>query len=157
MLDIGCGGGFMANAFSRMGAQATGLDIAEASVAYARKHFPACEFYCESFSDFRKRRLSFDFVFSTEVLEHLPGPGDFMATLQAVTKPGGYVYIATPDAGHPAVPLDISQWGDITPPEHLQFFNRENLSNLFSRYGFAVARAYKKLKPAHSLIFRRET
>lgn len=157
VLDIGCGGGFMVNAFSRLGAQASGLDIAAGSIAYARKHFPKCQFYCESFNDFRRRQLSFDFVFSTEVLEHLPGPGEFMATLEAVTKPGSYVYIAAPDAGHPAVPRDISQWGDVAPPEHLQFFNRRNLSILFGRHGFALQWAYQKATPAHSLIFHRET
>lgn len=155
-LDIGCGGGFMVNAFARLGAKASGLDISEASIAYARRRFPHCQFYCEPFDRFRARGLVFDFIFSTEVLEHLAGPGEFMATLQAITRPGSHVYIAAPDAGHPAVPSDIAQWGDVAPPEHLQFFNRDGLAILFRRYGFVLEKAYKKTTPAHSVIFRRE-
>jgi hypothetical protein len=44
-----------------------------------------------------------------------------------VTRPGGFVYLSVPDAGHPAVPADIWDWTDIWPPEHLQFFTLKNL------------------------------
>ncbi|HUK07303.1 MAG TPA: class I SAM-dependent methyltransferase [Stellaceae bacterium] len=153
---IGCGGGFMVGAFARLGARAIGLDINAAAIAYAHRHFPRCEFYCESLRDFRARGLHFDFVFSTEVFEHLAGPSEFMATLDAITKRGSRVYIATPDSGHAAVPADLSQWDQIQPPAHLQFFNREGLSVLFRRYGFVLEKAYRKRSPARSLVFRRE-
>ena len=78
-----------------------------------------------------------------------------MTTLAAVTKPGGRVYLSTPDAGHPAVPADIIQWSDVAPPEHLQLFNRANLTLLFEHYGFRLEKAYHKRTPAHSVIFRR--
>ena len=154
-IDLGCGPGAMAHAFSRWGARASGLDINESGIAYARKHFPGCTFYCETFAQFRKRGLTFDFVFSTDVLEHLAGPAEFMATLAAITRPGGHVYIAAPDSGHAAVPRDISQWSDVSPPAHLQFFNRRNIEILFARYGFVLKRADRKRTPAHSLIFVR--
>ncbi len=154
-LDIGCGGGFMVRALARLGAEASGLDINEGGIAYARAHFPMCRFYCESLSSFRRRGLTFDFVFSTDLMEHLPGVEEFMLTLEAVTHPGSRVYIATPDSGHPAVPRDLSAWIDVAPPEHLQWFDRHNIELAFQRYGFAVERAEKKRSPAHSLIFVR--
>lgn len=155
VLDMGCGGGFMVGAFARLGARASGLDISEGSIGYARKHFPRGTFYCESFAAFRARGLSFDFVFSSELLEHVPGPDEMMTTLATVTKLGGHVYLSTPDAGHPAVPADIIQWSDVAPPEHLQLFNRANLTLLFEHYGFRLEKAYRKRTPAHSVIFRR--
>ncbi len=155
VLDIGCGGGFMAAAFARIGARASGLDISQNSIDYARKHFPQCNFYCESFSDFRSRNQTYDLVFSSEVLEHLPGPDEFMATLSAVTRPGGFVYLSAPDAGHPAVPSEISDWSDICPPEHLEFFNARNLAILFERYGFRNHKNFSSKTPAHSRIFRK--
>ena len=156
VLDVGCGGGFMAGAFARLGARASGLDIGAGAIAYARKHFPRVTFYCEPFAAFRRRGLSFDFVFSSELLEHLPGPDGLLETLAAVTKPGGHVYVSAPDAGHPTVPSDLAQWADVIPPEHLQFFNRGNVELVFARYGFRPAKAYRKRTPALSLIFRRE-
>jgi SAM-dependent methyltransferase len=155
VLDIGCGGGFMAEAFARIGARVSGLDISQNSIDYARKHFQQCNFYCESFTDFRARNQTYDFVFSSEVLEHLPGPDEFMKTLSAVTRPGGFVYLSAPDAGHPAVPAKISDWNDICPPEHLEFFNAGNLTMLFERYGFRSHRNFSSKTPAHSRIFRK--
>jgi SAM-dependent methyltransferase len=155
VLDIGCGGGFMARAFARLGAEASGLDINEGGIAYARAHFPMCRFYCESLAEFRRRGLAFDFVFSTDLLEHLPGVDEFMATLAAITRPESRVYIATPDSGHPSVPRDLSTWIDVQPPEHLQWFDRRNIEMVFARAGFAVERAERKRAPAHSLIFVR--
>jgi 2-polyprenyl-3-methyl-5-hydroxy-6-metoxy-1,4-benzoquinol methylase len=155
VLDIGCGGGFMVRALARLGADASGLDINEGGIAYARAHFPMCKFYCESLADFAARRLAFDFVLTTDLLEHLPGVDEFMKMLDASTRPGSRVYVATPDSGHPAVPSDLAQWIDIAPPEHLQWFDRRNLEFLFGRYGFVLERAQKKRTPAHSLIFVR--
>jgi 2-polyprenyl-3-methyl-5-hydroxy-6-metoxy-1,4-benzoquinol methylase len=83
VLDIGCGGGFMVEAFERIGGRATGIDISRNSVNYATKHFPRSRFYCKSLADFRGCGLTFDFVFSSEVLEHLPGPAQFMETVVA--------------------------------------------------------------------------
>ena len=155
VLDIGCGGGFMVQALARLGAEASGLDINEGGIAFARAHFPACRFYCESLADFRKRGLTFDFVLSTDLLEHLPGVEEFMRTLEAITRPGSRVYIATPDSGHTAVPHDLAAWIDVAPPEHLQWFDRRNIELVFARHGFALERAEKKRTPAHSLTFLR--
>lgn len=156
VLDIGCGGGFMVEAFARIGARASGLDISENSIAYARNRWPNYAFYCESQEVFRRRHLTYDFVFSSEVLEHVPGPDEFMQTLAAVTRPGGFVYISAPEADHPAVPHDVALWQDICPPEHLQWFNAHNLALLFAQYGFKIHRRYKSKTPAHSVIFQKE-
>lgn len=155
VLDFGCGGGFMVGAFRRLGAQASGLDICAGAIAYAKKHFPRGTYYCEPMPIFAARRLRFDFVFSSEVLEHVPGPDELLATLAAVTKPGGYLHISSPDAGHERVPANIADWDQVAPPEHLQLFNRENARILFARYGFTLVRAYPNKKPSLSLLFRR--
>lgn len=155
VLDLGCGGGFIVRAFSRWARSATGLDISQGGVDYARSHFPDCTFYCEDFAAFRTRGLRFGFVFASELLEHLPGTDEFMATLTAATEPGSYVYFSAPDIGHRAVPNDVREWGDICPPEHLQFFNRANAQLLFERYGFRLHKVWNNAKPAHSLIFVR--
>lgn len=155
VLDLGCGGGFMVEAFARLGARASGLDVSAGAIAYARKHFARGTFYCEAPNAFLVRRLQFDFVFSSEVLEHVPGPDALLQSFTAVTKPGGYLYMSTPDAGHPRVPADIAQWDQVAPPEHIQLFTRENASILFERYGFTLAKAYRNQKPGLSLLFRR--
>ena len=155
VLDLGCGGGFMVEAFGRLGAKASGLDISAGAIAYARKHFPRGTFYCEPMPAFAARGLQFDFVFSSEVLEHVPGPDELLTTLAAVTKRGGYLHISSPEAGHKRVPANIAEWDQVAPPEHIQLFNRENARILFARYGFSLVKAYPNKKPGLSLLFRR--
>jgi len=155
-LDMGCGGGFMVDAFARLGAKASGLDISAGAIAYARKHFARGTYYCEPMDAFRARGLQYDFVFSSEVLEHVPGPDELLTTFAAVTKPGGYLYVSSPDAGHPLVPANIADWDQVAPPEHIQLFDRINARILFARYGFTLAKVYPNKKPGLSLLFRRE-
>ncbi|MGH6802889.1 MAG: class I SAM-dependent methyltransferase, partial [Methyloceanibacter sp.] len=152
-LDIGCGGGFITHSFSRLGARAVGLDINESSIAYARAHFPDCSFFCEGFETFAKRGLLFDFVFSSEVMEHIPGTRAFMSLVAAVTKPGSHVYIATPDCEHETVPRNLADWDQVAPPEHVQLFNKRNMVALFEQYGFVLKTAFTKRSPALSLLF----
>ena len=155
VLDVGCGGGFMTNAFRRLGAQAHGMDISENSIAYARNRFLDCTFHCENFTSMAKSELIFDFIFTTEVLEHIRGAREFMEMIISISRPGTIVYLATPDAGHESVPEDMSSWGDICPPAHIQWFNKSNMALLFDNYGFKLVRAFTKKTPALSMLFHR--
>ncbi len=155
VLEIGCGGGFMVEAFGRFAREAVGVDLSENSIAYARKRWPQHRFFAEGLGAFASRGESFDFVFSSEVLEHVLDPHEFMDTLRRCVRPGGYAYVSAPDAGHKAVPRDISTWEDICPPEHLQWFSQHNMVLLFERYGFRLHHDYKSRTPAHSVLFQR--
>lgn len=155
VLEIGCGGGFMVNAFAQLGAKAVGVDVSASSIEFARNSFPGGTFYCEPIGQFGERGLTFDFIFSSEVFEHLAGTADVMGAIAAAAKPGGYVYVSAPDLSHAAVPADIRQWPEISPPEHLQFFTRDALIACFRRYGFDLYREFPHKKPAHDRIFVR--
>jgi SAM-dependent methyltransferase len=155
VLEIGCGGGFMVHAFSRLGAIASGVDLSANSIAYARKSFPKSTFYCESLEAFSGRGLAFDFIFSSEVFEHLAGTSEVMAAISRMSKLGTFVYVSAPDLSHPGVPEDIRLWADISPPEHLQFFTRDALLALFRRYGFELHREFPHKSPAHDKLFVR--
>lgn len=155
VLDLGCGGGFMVAALGRFAKEAVGVDISENSIAFAQREFPQHQFYAEPLSAFRERGEQFDFVFSSEVLEHVESPRDYMETLEATVKPGGYAYISAPDAGHPAVPADLSAWGDICPPEHLNWFNYRNLVWFAAQFGFVPHRRIPSETPSHSVIFQK--
>ncbi len=154
-LDIGCGGGVMADAFRRLGADSHGVDISANSIEFARRSFPGCTFYCENFDDMRRRDIRFDFMFTSEMLEHIAGVHDCLGMIGALSQPGTVVYMATPDSGHPTVPSDVLAWGDLSPPEHLQWFNRSNLARAMGEYGFDLIKAYRKKTPALSLLFKK--
>ena len=154
-LDIGCGGGFVAEAMRRRGARASGLDIDPQSIAYAARNFPDCRFFCEDMTDFAGRGLAFDFVHCSEVLEHLPDIEGFMAALARITRPRARVYITTPDIGHWRVPSTVTTWDVFSPPFHVQFFTRKAIAILFERHGFRLRRVYVKLKPGLQVLAER--
>lgn len=155
IVDLGCGGGHMLAALCRFARSGAGVDLSENSIAFARRSFPEQRFFAEDIEAFAKREQRFDFVFSSELLEHLKSPVVFMETLRAITRPNAVVYLSAPDAGHRATPQDLATWSDICPPEHLQWFNETNLTMLFEQYGFVPLRRHRTTQPAHSVFFRR--
>jgi 2-polyprenyl-3-methyl-5-hydroxy-6-metoxy-1,4-benzoquinol methylase len=154
-LDLGCGGGFMVEAMRVFGARASGLDINPRSIAYARNRFPKCAFFDEDFESFAARGLAFDFVYCSDVLEHVSDLKQTMDFLDRIVKPGGHVYINTPDAAHPKVPRDITRWDVFDDPQHVHFFTLENARILFARAGFDIVRSRRHRKPGLHFVARK--
>ncbi|MHA1538460.1 MAG: class I SAM-dependent methyltransferase [Alphaproteobacteria bacterium] len=155
VLDLGCGGGFAVSALGRIARRAIGLDISENAIAFARTAFPRRTFICADFRESGLASDSFDFVHASEIIEHVNDLAGFMAFVTRVTRPGGCVYVTTPDIGHPAVPADVRQWDVFTPPGHLQFFDRDTLTDVFARSGFVARRHYRHRKPGLQMLFRK--
>ena len=150
-LDFGCGGGFVAYAISFVSKSSTGIDINEKAVIYAKKRFNRVNFFCKNFSDLLKSQEKYDFVHSSEVIEHVSDINLYMQVLKQLVKKKGYLYITTPDLGHPKVPEDITKWDVLCPPIHVQHFTKKTVSVLFKKYGFNIIKFYKNRKPG--LIF----
>ncbi len=153
-LDLGCGGGFMVEALRRVGATATGFDISPQAIAYARRWFPANDFVCSSIDDDDFSPHRFDFIYSSEVIEHVPVLAAYMSFLRRWIAPGGHVYVTTPDIGSRRVPAPVTGWDVFVPPNHVRFFNESNLARLFGDYGFAVARRVPDSKAGLKMLFR---
>ena len=100
VLDVGCGGGLLAEALARAGAKVTAIDLAPGMIEVARLH--AMEQKLEI--DYRMVAVeavaaaepgSFDLVTCMEMLEHVPDPAQMVATLTTLVRPGGAVFIST--------------------------------------------------------------
>lgn len=100
VLDIGCGGGILAESMAHHGAKVTAIDKAEASLAVARLHL------LESGLDIDYQNISaeelaekeagkYDIVTCLEMLEHVPDPASVVAACQRLVKPGGWVFFST--------------------------------------------------------------
>jgi 2-polyprenyl-3-methyl-5-hydroxy-6-metoxy-1,4-benzoquinol methylase len=155
VLELGCGGGFMSWAMGLWAQSVVGVDLSEASIRYATRTFKKPTFLCQPMSEIGRQGETFDFVFSSELFEHLPGVDEVMDCIVRVTKPGSFVYVSAPDASHPRTPKDLTTWIDICPPEHLQWFGRKSLALLFDQHGFDVHKFMHNPKPAHNALFRR--
>lgn len=100
VLDVGCGGGILAEAMSARGASVTGIDLGEKPLGVARLHAletgAKLDYRLEAAEELALREPgSFDVVTCMEMLEHVPVPADTVAACTQLAKPGGLVVFAT--------------------------------------------------------------
>jgi 2-polyprenyl-6-hydroxyphenyl methylase/3-demethylubiquinone-9 3-methyltransferase len=101
VLDIGCGGGFLAEEFAALGCQVTGVDPSPASVGAARSHAAGrglrVDYRCGSGEDLPAPDAAFDVACCCDVLEHVTDPGRVTGEAARVLKPGGVFLFDTPN------------------------------------------------------------
>lgn len=99
LLDVGCGGGLVAEPMARLGATVTGIDAAEAGIAVAREHAAqgglSIDYRCTTIEALGEEGAAFDAVLALEIVEHVPDPAAFVAALAAVLRPGGILIMTT--------------------------------------------------------------
>ena len=100
ILDVGCGGGILAESMAARGATVTGIDLAEKPLKVAELHLletgQQVAYRKISAEDLaRERPASFDAVTCMELLEHVPDPAATVAACAALVKPGGQVFFST--------------------------------------------------------------
>jgi 2-polyprenyl-6-hydroxyphenyl methylase/3-demethylubiquinone-9 3-methyltransferase len=100
VVDVGCGGGILAESLARKGAEVTGIDVAPRVLATARLHLHESGLNV----DYREVTVeelaseaagSFDVVTCMEMLEHVPDPASIIQSVQRLLKPGGHGFFST--------------------------------------------------------------
>ncbi len=100
VLDIGCGGGILAESMAAQGAEVTGIDMAEGPLAVARLHLAesghSVDYRHSTAEAFAAQHAGeFDVVTCLEMLEHVPDPGQVVSACAELVKPGGSVFFST--------------------------------------------------------------
>ena len=100
VVDVGCGGGLLAEAMAVAGARVTGLDLASDLLDVARLHAlegnVRVDYRLESAEDHAATHAGqYDLVTCMEMLEHVPDPAAVVRALATLVRPGGHVFVST--------------------------------------------------------------
>ena len=101
VLDVGCGGGILAEAMARQGAEVLGIDLATKSLKVAQLHALESGLDNVAYREVAvealalERPASFDVVTCMEMLEHVPDPASVVKACAELVKPGGWVFFST--------------------------------------------------------------
>lgn len=101
IVDIGCGGGILADAMARKGADVLGIDLATKALKVAQLHALEAQTTGVSYREISAEALaaeqpgSFDVVTCMEMLEHVPDPSSVVRACATLVKPGGHVFFST--------------------------------------------------------------
>ena len=101
VLDVGCGGGILADAMARQGAEVLGIDLATKALKVAQLHALEVQTKGVTYREISAEALaaeqpgSFDVVTCMEMLEHVPDPSLVVQACSQLVKPGGHVFFST--------------------------------------------------------------
>ena len=135
LLEIGSATGYFLNA-ARADFDAQGLEPSAWACKIARERFKL-DVYPEPLETDRFPAGTFDVVAMTDVIEHLIDPKDALRRAAAWLKPGGLLYLVTPDIGSLSALLLRGYWWGLRPA-HLQYFDRDTLRRMLRETGFEV-------------------
>ena len=101
VVDIGCGGGILADSMARKGAKVLGIDLATKALRVAQLHALEAQTPGVQYREISAEALAaerpaqFDVVTCMEMLEHVPDPQSVVDACAALVKPGGWVFLST--------------------------------------------------------------
>jgi 2-polyprenyl-3-methyl-5-hydroxy-6-metoxy-1,4-benzoquinol methylase len=150
LLEVGCGEGWFLAAAKAAGYAVQGLDFSEDALRRFHPELIEVVRFGDAFEGLDRlieEGVAVDVCVIEHVLEHVLDPEALLGRLRRIVRPGGVVAISVPNDFNP-VQTALRASGRLTrdvwvvPPEHISYFNTDNLPRLIERCGFEVKLAY---------------
>jgi SAM-dependent methyltransferase len=137
-LDLGCGDGTFTAELARAGADAIGVDVAQAAVRRAAARYRSLAFrLIEIEGPLPFEDGSFDLVWCSEVIEHIADTARWLSEVRRVLAPGGRLLLTTPNHGRMRLALGGIERFSEPLGDHLHLYSRRSLESLLNEFGFA--------------------
>lgn len=149
LLDVGFGSGEFMELARQVGWRVLGVDLDQLAVANALvAGLDVSQGDIKSFGDTSEQ---FDVITMSHVLEHVHNPSETVAQAYQLLKPGGLLYIDTPNIDAYGHQHFGAYWRGLEAPRHLVIFNWASLIGLLNSVGFTAARKIYKFAPYANL------
>jgi len=139
VLDIGCGHGFLLDAFRRRGWEVQGVELSDAAAAYAREAL-GVPVHVGPRESWPWPEGYFDAVVMWHVLEHWPDPHEPLRTASQLLRPGGVFMAGVPNFASPEARTTRDGWFHLDVPRHLAHLTPRWLRDELAGQGFEVRR-----------------
>ena len=139
VLDVGSGSGGNVKALQDQGWDPYGIEISEVAAAHARELVTG-NIHTGTLESAPFPPQSFDLVFMSHSLEHLPSPVDALRRIHRLLKDDGLLAISVPNVNSLEFKLFGRWWFPLDPPRHFYHFDKSSLSGILAQAGFRLHR-----------------
>ncbi len=134
LLDVGCGSGEFLSKARSCGWEVVGVEIDPKAIKICQRR--GIDVRIGSIDSLDASREKFDGITIRHVIEHLHDPITVLKNCYKLLKPGGWIWIETPNMNSEGYRLYGADWRDLDPPRHLILFNPSSLRNALEQAGF---------------------
>jgi len=157
--DVGCGTGY-GSAIINENNDAVGIDPSDEATSYARKQYPNLDFVRGSGTSLPISDSSLDALTAFEIIEHVPDHTPMVKEFRRVLKPGGLLFLSTPNPAHLGNLLNKRLRGKPIPAKvnmeniyHLREFQYAEMLSILEASGFRVVRAFGQTIPLSTFVW----
>jgi len=136
MLDIGCNIGTFLKAAKESGWDCYGTDINKKVKGECIKK--GIKFYAKPLQKIKFKGNFFDVVVMDDLIEHVHSPKSLLKEVVRILKPGGLIFIVTPDVESVTFKVLKKRWHHLKPKEHIVYFSRVTIRRLLEIYDLKI-------------------
>ncbi len=151
LYDVGCGGGFLVEVAAEHGWRAEGLEVSAAAVAFGRER--GLTLHCGTLDEVRPEEGVHDVVTMMEVIEHVREPVALLQQVAALLRPGGALYLTTPNWGSLTRRCVGRSWAPIGR-DHILYLTPRHVRRALSRAGLEPLRVTSANVEPHQILAR---
>lgn len=135
LLDYGCSWGYGVYQFAAAGYDAMGFEISQPRASYGREHLGVK--IVDSTNELNRIEAeSFDVIFCSHVIEHLPDPRQAFADFRRLLSPSGVLFIYVPNCGGKLAREKGVGWGGMISEKHCLAIDAQFLATCLPEFGF---------------------